>query len=390
MTEPSAINISKMKIGWFASSFAGRSASGTSYLAKKAIIALLTSYGNYFEIILFTKNDAETKRLINDGELSGATVIQLPTVKYRILSGSRQYYKFCQTKKKVVDIVHFSTARVYPFFWLFPARKFISTFHAAGDVTVNPGKFILSRHIYNFIVKRQWRKLDAILAVSEFGKKEIVNNYGVYESAIRLVPPGADSLLHEKPKEIKQFSNKKNFISVLGRWQNYKNVGFAIEHLDKLNQESPTTGEIALVGKSNVIGRETVEKVLSEIRNTELSLFEYLELGELKWLFINSRIVIIPSLNEGFGLPSFEAFAVGAIILVHKGTPASTILGDQPGVYSCDMTNPHSFKSKVTEILSEDIEINVQQRIELLEKLQLTWDSYARKIANLYFEQLLY
>lgn len=390
MTEVSTINISKIKIGWFASSFAGRNASGTSYLAKRAIIELLTTYRKYFEIILFTKNDAETKKLINDEDLFGATVIQLPTVKYRILAGTRQFYKFCQTRKKAVDIVHFSTARVYPFFWLFPANKFISTFHAAGDVTINPGKFILSRHVYNFTVKLQWRKLDAILAVSEFAKNEIVTHYGVPKSAIRLVPPGADSLLHEKPIEIKQLSNKKIFISVLGRWQNYKNVGFAIAHLDKMNQESPATGEIVLVGKSNVIGHEAVENALSEIRNTELSLFEYLEPSELKWLFINSRIVIIPSLNEGFGLPSFEAFAVGAIILVHKGTPASTILGDQPGVYSCDMTDPHSFRNKVTEILSEEIEINVQQRIELLESLQLTWDSYAQKIANLYFEQYRY
>ena len=53
---------------------------------------------------------------------------------------------------------------------------------------------------------------------------------------------------------------------------------------------------------------------------------EYLSDQDLTKEYRKASVVFNPSINEGFGLPAFEAFAEGARLIVHSGTPADEIL----------------------------------------------------------------
>jgi glycosyltransferase involved in cell wall biosynthesis len=390
MSATTEIGTSRIRVGWFASGFVGRSASGTSYVARKAVTYLLAEHANSFEIVLFTKNKNESEAVKSDTSLLGATIIQLPEVRSNLMQGSRQFYKYCRTKNSVVDILHFSAPRVYPFFWRFPASKFICTFHAAGDVTVKPDKFVLSRHIYNFIIRRQWKHFDAIIALSEFARNEIIINYGVAKAAVRIIPPGADSFIESGTRSVRSLVGKSKIVTIMGRWQTFKNVGKAAQHIQELNETIDEKFHLVLIGKSNVMGGDHVAKIISKFDNEYFTAIEYLEPEELNWVFSNSKLVVIPSLNEGFGLPSFEAFAGGATILVHRGTPASTILSRQDGVFSCDMSDPSEIQEHVNKIISIEDLPQISSRVELLRNLNMTWDGYGRSISELYLEQTNY
>ena len=128
-------------------------------------------------------------------------------------------------KSFIVDVLHFSVPRFYPFFWLFPAKKFVCTFHAGGDVTSFKEKFILSREIYNITAKIFYGKLNLIIAVSEHGRKEISEVYRIPSNSISVMHPGTDDIWHltTKNKIIAETPGKK-LILIIGRWQHYKNV----------------------------------------------------------------------------------------------------------------------------------------------------------------------
>lgn len=380
----------RTSIGWFASGFVGRPASGTAYVARQVVEKLLSSYSSEFEVVLFTKNAEETTAVQNDKLLSYATVVQLPNVKFQYLSGSRQFYKYCGLDKEMVDILHFSVARVYPFFYKFPAKKFFCTFHAAGDVTVKADKFVLSKYIYNWITKLQWKHFDAIIAVSEFARNEIIENYGVAKAAIRIIPPGVDSFLAAKVQAVESIITDSPIIAVMGRWQTFKNVAFACQAIREINNRTSEHNHLVVVGRSNVDGRKTVENEISQHPIQEISVLEYLEPGELVWLYKKATLIIIPSLNEGFGMPSFEAYAGGARILVHEGTPAATILKNQAGVYSCDLRNQKVTQAIIKSILSNPKSINDTERVAMVKNRKLTWIDFGEKYANLYREQSNY
>lgn len=380
----------RIRIGWLASGFIGRSASGTAYVARQVVEQFLTRYNDHFEIVMFTKNENESAQVRSDPVLHNATVIQLPKVYGTFMNGSRQFYRYAKNKEKVVDFLIFSVARVYPFFWRFPAKKFICIFHAAGDVTVKADKFVLSKHIYNYINKLQWRSFDSIIAVSEFAKNEIVENYGVAVAAVRVIPPGINSFMSSSPTKPAFINSKKPIIAVMGRWQTYKNVGFACKVLRKLQEDPQVDFHIVLVGRSNVKGRDKVFKEVSLHSSGRLSLIEYLEPSELVWLYQNAQLVVIPSLNEGFGMPSFEAYSVGAKILVHSTTPAAYMLKNELGVYSCDMTNFLDSCNKIRSILEKNDQTNQILRNKYIKNRKLTWVDFGDKYADLILEQSFY
>jgi glycosyltransferase involved in cell wall biosynthesis len=380
----------RIQIGWFASGFVGRASSGTSYLAHRAITMLLENFPDKFELILFTRNEIETESIKKNPEFSQATVVELPSVRGNFMQSSRQFYKFCRLKPMRIDILHFSAPRVYPFFWLFPAEKFFCTFHAAGDVTVKSDKFVLSKHIYNLIIKLQWKHFDAIIALSEFARKEIIDNYGVAKSGVRIIPPGADSFMKAGERPVEELRDKKSLIVVMGRWQTFKNVGQISKAMYLLNNQLGNDFHLVLLGKSKVLGGENVRDIIKDFDARNFTAIEYLEPDELNWLFLNSRMIIVPSLNEGFGLPSFEAYAGGATVLVHEGTPASTILVSEAGVFSCDMQDLKKFADVTKSVLNSTVQIDRAARERKLEELGITWETYAEKIAQLYLENSRY
>ena len=52
----------------------------------------------------------------------------------------------------------------------------------------------------------------------------------------------------------------------------------------------------------------------------------YVASGDLPLLYAGSYAVVIPSLDEGFGLPALEAMACGAAVLVSKGTALEEVV----------------------------------------------------------------
>ena len=74
------------------------------------------------------------------------------------------------------DIIHWFQPRLYPFFWLAPARLIVATLHGAGDVTA-PASFVFSKSVFNFVLKHFNHRVSAIIVDSDIAKDEIVDAY---------------------------------------------------------------------------------------------------------------------------------------------------------------------------------------------------------------------
>jgi len=373
----------RVSVAWFASAFLERNASGTAQTARKIIEYLIEKEYSRIQVVLIAKSDTEVEKILNDKILSEVKILCFPKVKGSFLKSSRQFYKFALSKNtEKVDILHFSVPRLYPFYWIFPAKRFFCTFHAGGEFSVPQDKFVMSRHIYNWIAKFQWRKLDRIFADSEFGLQEIKKFYKIPRSRIEIVYLGADHLWNI-PIETTVIHDSKFNIAIIGRWQKYKNIHTIVEAY--LDLEASNKGDIHLyiIGKQNMSGNKLVQKVIEKVPQENISIFNYLTDGELKYIYQNVQLVIHPSINEGFGLPAFEAFGEGAPVAVHNGLPADQYLASQSQVYVLDMKN----KNSVLELLKNRNNItrtNDNSRKKFLIDNSMTWDKMCAEYVNYY------
>ena len=379
------MNDNRIKIAWFASAFVGRTASGTAQTAKKIVEYILMNESKRINLILIVKNDRELSLIKKDLVLSQASIIELPKVKGNFLKSSRQFYKYIyKNKAKDIDILHFSAARLYPFYWKFPAKKFFCTFHAGGEFSVPQDKFVFSRFIYNLIAKTQWKRLDKIFADSEFGLLEISKFYKVPRNRIDVIFLGADHLWDLETLEIDINTSKINLV-VVGRWQHYKNIHSVLTAFLNLDKTFAEVFHIYLIGKQNLPGRLKIQKLVDQISPAQLSAIDYLEDSELKFLYQSANLVIHPSINEGFGLPAFEAFGEGAPIAVHVNLPADYYLKDQSQVYVLNMENLEDISALLKKVLNIKGS-NLSERRNFLIENHMTWDQMCEQYLIRYLQ----
>jgi len=385
LNQKSMPNSKRLKVAWLASGFVGRNASGTAQTARKIVEYLIINEHRRILVVLILKNKDELKLVLEDEILSKASTVLLPKVKGRFLKSSRQFYKYAFNKNsEIFDVLHFSVARLYPFYWKFPARKFFCTFHAGGEITVPQDNFVLSRKIYNTIVRFQWKKLDKIFADSEFGIREIEDYYKIPRARITLVHLGADHLWKIKSKKI-QINKSRINIAIIGRWQKYKNVHSILKAYTSLDNLSKDRLHLFLIGKQ-IKGRENlVQPLINQIDPRNLTAINYLTDSELKFVYQNVQLVIHPSINEGFGLPAFEAFGEGAPVAVHIGLPADCYLAGNPQVLALDMTDQSQIKSLLLSVDKFKNEDYVKRRRFLISS-GMTWDLICKQYVNHYMQ----
>ena len=371
----------KIKVAWFASGFVGRYASGTAQVAKKTIINLIINHSNEVQIVLIAKTQSEVELIQNEKLFSGSEVILMPRVYGKKFRSSRQFYKFCILKRQFdIDILHYSVPRVYPFFWLFPAKKIICTFHAAGDVTIPGDYFSLSKKIYNYIVEKQWKKFAAIIAVSEFAADEISTGYNIPLKSISTIYNGADNLWGKFEENL---NKDLDCVVVIGRWQTFKNLHTVISAFKKFIMPDDKNLTLKVIGRGGPQDNKLILDALENFPKNQIELIEYLSDSDLAREYRKASVVFHPSINEGFGLPAFEAFGEGARVIAHTGTPASQILNSQEGILFDNLLDEMKVVDSYRKILTQNFG-NVVQRRLFIESINATWELSTKKYVEIY------
>lgn len=379
------ISQKKIKVAWFASGFVGRYASGTAQVAKKTILNLILNHSNEVQIVIIAKTKSEVELIQNEKLFSSSEVILMPSVYGKIFRSSRQFYKFCILKREfAIDILHYSVPRVYPFFWMFPAKKIICTFHAAGDVTIPGDYFSLSKEIYNYIIKRQWKKFAAIIAVSEFAASEISTAYNIPLKSISTIYNGADNLWG-KYEDI--LNKDLNCVVVIGRWQNFKNLHTVINSFKKFVIPNNKNLKLKVIGRSGLKDNKLILGALESFPKNQIELIEYLSDSDLAREYRKASVVFHPSVNEGFGLPAFEAFGEGARVIAHTDTPANQILNSQEGVIFDDLLDETKVADSYRKMLTQNFGDVIQRRL-FIKSINATWVSSTKKYVELYRQVL--
>lgn len=377
----------KLNIGFLASSFANRYGSGTAKVFESLIKLLCNKYSSEVDVTIFCNSHDQYVYLRNDPSFSKAKIIVFPAVKGKWLKSSRQYFKYSFIyKSSKIDILHFSVPRFYPFFWLFPAKKFICTFHAGGDVTAIKDKIILSREIYNLTAKLFFRKLDSIIAVSNYGKKEISQAYGIPSQLISVIHPGTNDIWHVmKTEQIKYTKDDRKLVLIIGRWQKYKNIQVVSKVLSMSSPSQLTNYHFVFLGKRISKNANIIKTDLAKVDKKVYEVIDYLDENDYVSIISEANLVIIPSINEGFSLPIFDAYSLGARLLIHGPSPAAEILVGKKGVHITDLHTSDNLLPLIELAINQQVGSLVDNQF-FLKSIGATWEDMTENYLKQYYK----
>lgn len=228
-------------------------------------------------------------------------------------------------KKNSVDI--YETEYIVPFF-LTKSIKILTIIH---DISfkINPN-WITKKDglILNRFIPLSIKRADAIMAVSNFTKDEIVREYHCPEEKISVAYPAVDSryfhfLSQKKAKhEVKEIlGGDFPFLFHVSSLQPRKNVPLIISAFGKAKKKFKKNSpwkklKLVIVGdkKAHNFDEKIEAEIVRQVRTGNVELGDilitgYQPLEKLPILYQAAEIFIFPSAYEGFGIPLVESMA---------------------------------------------------------------------------------
>jgi len=195
-------------------------------------------------------------------------------------------------------------------------RRAIATFH---DLFVMTGEYSTPEFRKRFTgqAKDAAARADAIIAVSDFTGRQVVELLGYPKDQVLVVHHGTRSLrFPDLPRE-------KVVLSV-GAIQKRKNTARLVEAFESLGGE----WRLVLAGSFGYGAGEIGQRIEACRVRERISVLGYVTLEELAKWYARASIFAFPSLDEGFGMPVLEAMAAGVPVMTSNTSALPEVAGD--------------------------------------------------------------
>src|ERR1051325_11729620 len=177
-----------------------------------------------------------------------------------------------------------------------------------------------SRTQLRLTVRRTARMASAVIAPSEFSRRDLIETYQLPPERVKRTPlaaaphcaPVTDEAERRRVKELYRITGE--YILAVGAIQPRKNLVRLVEAYADLRRRRPQAKlpQLVLVGKRGWLYGEALSAARRHTRDGDIHFAGYVREGDLPALYTDATAFVYPSYFEGFGLPLLEAMACGA------------------------------------------------------------------------------
>jgi glycosyltransferase involved in cell wall biosynthesis len=185
------------------------------------------------------------------------------------------------------------------------------------------------------------RAADLLICVSAATRERVLGYLPSAAHRALVVPhPDGSSLTGVVAEAVPELHGR-TFALVVGDPSPRKNVGLVVDAWARVRAEAPDA-VLVVVGPDSWGPTDRGLAFARMVEQGAVAAMGHVPDARLRWLYENARVVLCPSLAEGFGLPAAEALAFGAPVLTSEdpalaeasGGRAERLPGRRPEVWA--------------------------------------------------------
>ncbi len=250
-----------------------------------------------------------------------------------------------------------------------------------------PGDHPLEWRVYvDAFMPRRLRAAARVITGTEFGRREVIEAFGVDPDRVAVVPYGLDSrfLDHTPQAPLTDGAGPLLFPGApIGR----KNLESVLRCMAAANQAS-ALGRVTLdISGAREQDFPAHSRLVRDLRlQSRVRWLGQVPAADLPALFAGASALVYPSLYEGFGFPPLEAMAVGTPVVASDRGSLPEVLGD--AALMIDPTDIKALSEALEAVLSQP-EMRSRLRDSGARQARLyTWDKCAARTTEVYKEIL--
>ncbi|MCS7075722.1 MAG: glycosyltransferase family 4 protein [Bacteroidia bacterium] len=191
------------------------------------------------------------------------------------------------------------------------------------------------KRVLNFYRKhfpKYAHKAKHIIAVSEYTKRDIVEQYGVPVNKIT-VAYNAVSEIYAPSSEVEQISTRqkytqgKPYFLFVGAIHPRKNVVNLLKSFDEFKKQYHTDHKLVIVGRKAWDYKDALQVYEQMEYKGEVVFTGHLEVEELRLLYGAAVCLVYISYFEGFGIPIIEALSCGCPVITSNVSSMPEVVG---------------------------------------------------------------
>ena len=272
-------------------------------------------------------------RRVTGVERYGHEILRSIGDRTRVESTRRQGWKghvweqFLLPRKLNSDSILWSPTNTGPLM----VRDQVLTIHDLSPLE-HPEWFRLSFAIwYRLFLPILARRVRRVFTPSDYVKRKVVRRFGIRD--VIVTPNGVDPSLFNPAAKQEKFDLPECYILFVGSLEPRKNLDLLLQAWNTIKDTFKETWLIIAGASRNVSKATRFSRPMERVR-----FLGYVEDEVLAGLYANATVVVLPSKDEGFGLPALEAMASGAPVIVSDGGALPEIVGEA-GLIFC-LSNP--------------------------------------------------
>jgi glycosyltransferase involved in cell wall biosynthesis len=301
-----------------------------------------------------------------------------------------------QVSRHKVDIFFFPA--VYSYFPILNRTKIIVTLH---DVIADhhPELIFPNARSKFFWKAKQYaaiRQADVIATVSEYSKREIIDYFKLDESDLRIISEAARpvfSVLNSNGRmavelERHRINPGERFLLYVGGISPHKNLAALIAAFAEIAAGDDPL-KLVLVGDYKddpfFSAYPGLKKQVDELGLQDRVIFTgFIPDEELAYLYNAATLVVLPSFEEGFGLPAIEAMACGTPVAASNCGSLPEVLGDAGRFF--DPHDRNDIARAIDQVLADEAELDQMKEKGLARSGQFMWKKAAEDTLEIFDE----